>query len=68
MDEPFDALDAQTRELMQQEMVAIWVSTRKIVVLVTHSVIEAVYLVARMIVMTARPGSVRLIFYSLRGC
>jgi NitT/TauT family transport system ATP-binding protein len=59
MDEPFDALDAQTRELMQQEMVAIWVSTRKIVVLVTHSVIEAVYLVARMIVMTARPGSVR---------
>jgi len=59
MDEPFGALDAQTRKLMQQEMVSIWEAARKTVVFVTHSVIEAVYLADRIIVMTARPGSVK---------
>ena len=59
MDEPFGALDAQTRKLMQQEMVSIWEAARKTVVFVTHSVIEAVYLADRIVVMTARPGSVK---------
>ncbi len=59
MDEPFGALDAQTRKLMQQEMVSIWEAAQKTVVFVTHSVIEAVYLADRVIVMTARPGSVK---------
>ena len=59
MDEPFGALDAQTRKLMQQEMVSIWEAARKTVVFVTHSVIEAVYLGDRIVVMTARPGSVK---------
>jgi ABC-type nitrate/sulfonate/bicarbonate transport system ATPase subunit len=59
MDEPFGALDAQTRKLMQQEMVSIWEAAQKTVVFVTHSVIEAVYLADRVVVMTARPGSVK---------
>jgi NitT/TauT family transport system ATP-binding protein len=59
MDEPFGALDAQTRKLMQQEMVSIWEAAQKTVVFVTHSVIEAVYLADRIVVMTARPGSVK---------
>jgi len=59
MDEPFGALDAQTRKLMQQEMVSIWEATQKTVVFVTHSVIEAVYLADRVVVMTAHPGSVK---------
>jgi len=59
MDEPFGALDAQTRKLMQQEMVSIWEAAQKTVIFVTHSVIEAVYLADRIVVMTARPGSVK---------
>jgi len=59
MDEPFGALDAQTRKLMQQETVEIWERTEKTVVFVTHSVIEAVYLADRVMVMTARPGSIK---------
>jgi len=59
MDEPFGALDAQTRKLMQQETAEIWKETGKTVVFVTHSVIEATYLADRVIVMTARPGRVK---------
>ncbi len=59
MDEPFGALDAQTRKHMQQELVSIWERTRKTVVFITHSVIEAAYLADRIIVMTARPGQVK---------
>jgi len=59
MDEPFGALDAQTRKHMQQEMVEIWETTGGTVVFVTHSVIEAVFLGDRIIVMTARPGTVK---------
>ena len=59
MDEPFGALDAQTRKIMQQELIKIWEKTKKTVVFVTHSVIEAVYLADTIVVMTARPGTVK---------
>ena len=59
MDEPFGALDAQTRKQMQIELENIWEKTRKTVVFVTHSVIEAVYLADKVFVMTARPGKVK---------
>ena len=59
MDEPFGALDAQNRELMQEELQAIWNLTRKTVVFITHDIEEAIYLADRVIVFTARPGKVK---------
>jgi NitT/TauT family transport system ATP-binding protein len=58
MDEPFGALDAQTRNLLQNELLEIWGKTKKTIVFVTHSVDEAVFLGDRLIVLTPRPGSV----------
>ncbi len=59
MDEPFGSLDAQTRNLMQKELLRIWSATRKTVLFVTHSVDEAVFLADKIMVMTARPGKIR---------
>ncbi len=59
MDEPFAALDAQTRDLMQTELLQIWDRAKKTVIFVTHSIEEAAYLSDRVIVMSARPGKIK---------
>ena len=61
MDEPFGALDAQTRSVMQEELLRIWKLYRKTVIFVTHSIEEAIYLSDRIVVMTARPGRIKTI-------
>jgi NitT/TauT family transport system ATP-binding protein len=58
LDEPFGALDSQTREMMQDELRRLWLTQRKTVLMVTHDVDEAVYLSERVIVMSKRPGRV----------
>lgn len=59
MDEPFGALDAQTRNMLQRELLDIWKKTQKTILFVTHSVDEAVYLSDRVVVLTPRPGHVK---------
>ena len=59
MDEPFSALDAQTREIMQTELIRIWEQGRKTVLFVTHQIDEAVFLSDRVLVFARRPGRLR---------
>jgi NitT/TauT family transport system ATP-binding protein len=61
MDEPFAAVDAQTRESLQDELLKIWGKTKKTVIFVTHSIEEAVLLADRVVVMTPRPGRIQRI-------
>src|SRR3990170_1514392 len=61
MDEPFASLDAQTREVMQGELLRIWSAEQKTVLFVTHQIEEAVYLSDRIVVLTSRPGQIRQI-------
>ncbi|MFC5468132.1 ABC transporter ATP-binding protein [Cohnella suwonensis] len=59
MDEPFAALDAQTRETLQSELLRIWEATKKTIIFITHGIDEAVYLGQRVAVMTSRPGRIK---------
>ena len=61
MDEPFAALDAQTREILQGELLRIWEQRRKTIVFITHSLDEAIFLSDRIAVMTRRPGTIKQI-------
>jgi len=58
MDEPYGALDVQTRDLLQDELLNIWEKQRKTVIFVTHSIEEALYLADRIVVMSPRPARI----------
>ncbi len=59
MDEPFAALDAQTRENLQEELLRIWEKTKKTIVFITHGIDEAIYLGQRVVILTPNPGRVK---------
>jgi len=59
MDEPFGALDAQTRNILQDELLRIWAETKKTIIFITHNVDEAVYLGDRVMVLTKRPAKIK---------
>jgi len=59
MDEPFAAVDAQTREVLQEELLLIWAKTKKTIIFITHSIEEAIFLADRVAVMASNPGSIK---------
>ncbi|MGE8538556.1 MAG: ABC transporter ATP-binding protein [Acinetobacter sp.] len=59
MDEPFAALDAQTRETLQEELLNIWRTSKATIIFITHSIDEAIYLSQRVAIMTSRPGRIK---------
>jgi NitT/TauT family transport system ATP-binding protein len=61
MDEPFNALDAQTRDIMQDEVISVWEATKKAIIFVTHNIDEAVFLADEIIVLTPRPAQVKAV-------
>jgi NitT/TauT family transport system ATP-binding protein len=61
MDEPFAAVDAQTREILQDELLSIWEKTGKTIIFITHSIEEAVFLADRVAVMSTNPGAIKAI-------
>jgi NitT/TauT family transport system ATP-binding protein len=63
MDEPFAALDSQTKSILQLELQQIWLETRKNIIFITHNVEEAVLLADRVMVMSANPGSIKKEFH-----
>ena len=58
MDEPFSAVDEQTREILQHELLELWAKTRKTIIFITHSIDEAVYMSDRIVIMAAKPGRI----------
>jgi NitT/TauT family transport system ATP-binding protein len=58
MDEPFGALDEQNRYILQEELLSIWMETKKTVLFITHSIDEALYLSDRVLLMSAQPGKI----------
>jgi ABC-type nitrate/sulfonate/bicarbonate transport system ATPase subunit len=67
MDEPFGALDAMTREMLQEELLKIWEAERRTCVFVTHSIAEAIFLADRIVVMAAHPGRIVGVFQNPMG-
>lgn len=61
MDEPFGPLDAQTRIVLQEQLLKLWSATKKTIVFITHDLVEAITLADRVVVMTSRPGRVKYI-------
>ena len=61
MDEPFGPLDAQTRIVLQDQLLQLWSAAKKTIIFITHDLVEAIALADRVVVMTARPGKVKLI-------
>lgn len=59
MDEPFVSLDAQTRNVLQQELLRVWKETKKTIIFITHNVDEAVFLADRVIILTQRPSKIK---------
>jgi NitT/TauT family transport system ATP-binding protein len=61
MDEPFGPLDAQTRIVLQDQLLKLWTSTRKTIIFITHDLVEAIALADRVVMMTSRPGKIKCI-------